>query len=266
MSNCKQHNGIPCGCGDTGLTTPPPCGTGTNECPTPDLCPETFCAGCVVYCGDSIVDVGINQGDRMDVIMQRLALFLTNPGCITPVFTGAITVLTITTAGSGYTPSVVTLNVPLLGGTGSGAIADVTTNGSGQITLIEVTNPGSGYLENDVLIPDQALVGIPSLAAALTVSIKPCRSILGLHSTSITSSTIKLAWLANDTAVSYQVEYKLATATSWLLNPAVAPNANPVDTIGGLLANTDYYVRVNNICQGGACYSVTILIKTKPLN
>jgi hypothetical protein len=264
MSNCNHK--IPCGCGDVGLTTSPACNTGTMECPSPDLCPETFCAGCVVYCGDSIVDVGINQGDRMDVIMQRLALFLTNPGCITPVNTGAITVAFLTTAGSGYTPSSTFNNVPLLGGTGVDAEATVTTGPSGQVLTVVITNPGTGYLEGDVLIPDPADVGVPSLAAAFTISIMPCRSVLGLHSTSITSSVIKLAWLADSTAVSYQTEYKEATSASWLLNPAIAPNANPVDTIGGLLPNTDYHVRINNICSGGACYSVTILIKTKPLN
>jgi len=255
---------IPCGCGDTGLTTPTSCNTGTNECPSPDLCPETFCAGCVVYCGDSIVDLGINQGDRMDVILQRLALFLTNPGCITPVNTGAITVLTVTTVGAGYTPSSVIPSVALLGGAGVGAEGTVTTGVSGEVLSVVITNVGSGYLEGDVLIPDSGTVGVPSLAAAFTVSIMPCRSILGLHSTSITSNTIKLAWLADASAVSYQTEYKVATAASWLLNPAISPNANPVDIIGGLLPNTDYHVRINNICSGGACYSVTILIKTKP--
>lgn len=259
----KCNHSVPCGCGDEGLTTPTSCATGTPECPSPDPCPETFCAGCVVYCGDSIVDVGINQGDRMDVIMQRLALFLTNPGCITPLFTGAITTIAITTAGAGYTPSVSIPGVSLLGGSGSGAVGTVTTGVSGEVLSVVITTPGTGYLENDTLVPDTGALGVPTIAAAFTVSIRPCKSILGLHTTSITSSTIALAWLADPSAVSYQVEYKLATASSWLLNPAIMPTTNPVDTIGGLLPDTDYHIRVNNICSGGACYSVTILVRTK---
>jgi len=261
MSKCNHS--VPCGCDDVGLTTQAACNTGTPECPSPDPCPETFCAGCVVYCGDGIVDIGINKGDRMDVIMQRLALFLTNQGCIAPVFTGAITTVSITTAGAGYTPSITLPGVSLVGGSGVGAVATVVTGVSGEVIGITITNAGTGYLEGDILLPDTGTLGVPTLAAALTVSIAPCRSVLGVHSTSITANTISLAWLADQSSVSYQVEYKLATAASWLLNPAVSPATNPIDTIGGLTPNSDYYVRVNNICSGGACYSVTILVRTK---
>lgn len=264
MSEKCNHN-VPCGCDDVGLTTQAACATGTPECPSPDPCPETFCAGCVVYCGDTIVDVGINKGDRMDVIMQRLALFLTNPACITPITSGAITLLTITTIGAGYTPSQSFPSTPLLGGTGTGAIGTVVTGASGEILSVTVTTNGTGYSEGDILVPDPAVVGTPSLAATFTISIAVCQSILGLHNTSITSSIVTLAWLADPASVSYQVEYKLATATSWFLNPAITPVANPIDTIGGLLPDTDYHIRVNNICSGGACYSVTILIRTKQI-
>lgn len=80
--DCKVK--LPCGCDDHSLGTPPPCETGTVTCPNPDPCPETFSAACTVYTGDSIVDLGINRGDRLDVILQRIGLWLTNPGCITP--------------------------------------------------------------------------------------------------------------------------------------------------------------------------------------
>jgi len=259
--NCK-HN-VPCGCDDVGLTTPPPCNTGTLDCPTPDPCPETFCAGCVVYCGDSIVDLGINKGDRMDVIIQMLALYQTNPGCITPVNTGAITALLITTAGLGYTPATSFPGTILLGGTGTGAIGTVVTGISGEIISVTVTTPGVGYLEGDLLYPDPGTVGIPTAAAVFTVSILTCKAVLGLHSTAITTSTIALAWLAEASSLQYQVEYKLATAASWLLNPAVLPTINPIDTIGGLVANSDYHIRINSTCALGTCYSVTILVRTK---
>lgn len=261
MSKCN-HN-VPCGCNDQPFTTPPPCNTGTPECPSPDLCPETFCAGCVVYCGDSILDMGIMQGDRMDKIVQLLSLAITNPGCIVPSLSGAITNIAITQAGSGYTLATSFPNTLLLGGSGSGAVGTVTTGAGGEILSIVVTNSGTGYQNGDELYPDPATVGAPFLAAIFTVSIIECKAVLGLHSTSITSTSIALAWFTDPSSTSYQVEYKEATASSWIANTAVAPAANPVDTIGGLTPNTDYHIRVNNFCANGSCYSVTIIVKTK---
>ena len=75
---------VPCGCGDQPLMTPPPCETGTQECPAPDPCSETFSDECLVHAGDTIVDTGIVQGERLDVTLQRLSLILTNPACMLP--------------------------------------------------------------------------------------------------------------------------------------------------------------------------------------
>lgn len=262
MSGKCNHN-VPCGCDDIGLTTQPSCNIGTPECPTPDPCPETFCAGCVVYCGDSIIDVGINKGDRLDVILQRISMFLTNPNCITPVFTGSITSLTVFPFGLGYTPSISLPGTLLLGGSGTGATGTIVTGTSGEILTVIITAPGTGYLEGDVLYPDTGAVGVPTTAAALTVSILTCKAVLGLHSTAITTSTIALAWLTEVSATQYDVEYKLATATSWLINPTVLQSTLPTDTIGGLLPNKSYHIRVKSTCPNGTCYSVTILVTTK---
>jgi hypothetical protein len=169
--NCK-HN-VPCGCEDTGFTTPPPCNSGTPECPTPETCAEIFCEKCIVYCGDDIVELGLNQGERLDVTMQRLTLFLTNPDCIQP---------------------------------------DAT-----------------------------------------------CKSVVGLKSTTITSTTIALSWLAEATAIDYQVEYKLASSLTWTLNPITS---NTFDTIGNLTPGMTYEIRVSSNCDEDACYSVTISVQT----
>jgi hypothetical protein len=156
--NCK-HN-VPCGCEDTGFTTPPPCNSG-------------ICEKCIVYCGDDIVELGLNQGERLDVTMQRLTLFLTNPDCIQP---------------------------------------DAT-----------------------------------------------CKSVVGLKSTTITSTTIALSWLAEATAIDYQVEYKLASSLTWTLNPITS---NTFDTIGNLTPGMTYEIRVSSNCDEDACYSVTISVQT----
>lgn len=180
MSNspCKTKK---CGCEDQGLRTPTPCIHDTFNCPNPDPCAETFSACCVTFDKDSIVDVGFNQGDSMCVILQKIALFLTNPNCV---------------------------------------------------------NPNAD-----------------------------CKSVVGLGSMVISPTTIKLGWSPNGIPLNYQVEYKVATATTWIFNPTVA-NTIFTDTIGGLLPNTAYHIRVNSLCslvsKPSTCYSVTILVTTKP--
>jgi hypothetical protein len=81
MSNCKKKN---CGCLDIGLITPTSCVHDTISCPNPDPCPETFSDECVVHTGDPIVELGINTGDRLDDILQLIALWYTNPTCVQP--------------------------------------------------------------------------------------------------------------------------------------------------------------------------------------
>lgn len=171
--SCKRKA---CGCEDHGLHTPTPCVHDTFECPNPDPCAETFSDCCVVHNGDAIVDIGINQGDRLCDILQVLAIFLTDPGCVTP---GSI-----------------------------------------------------------------------------------CRSPLSLHSTSITGTTVSVSWVPMGSPSALQVEYKLSSALTWTLNPALGPTATS-DTIGGLTLNSNYDIRVKATCISGTCYSVTIRVKTK---
>ena len=264
MSNCKHK--VPCGCKDVGLTTANSCETGTPACPTPEQCAETFCTHCILYCGDTIVDTGIMQGERMDVILQMLTLFLTNPGCITPSVDGAITnvITPYNNAGLGYTAVSSFPNTPLVGGTGTGAIALVETGAAGEIINVVITTPGSGYTEGDILTPSTTNPGVPTVYAALEISVAVCKSVLGLMSTAITSTTINVAWLTEISAVTYQVEYKLATSSTWTLNPPVAQSATPTDFICSLTPNTAYHIRVRSFCANGDCVSVTILVTTKP--
>lgn len=167
--NCG-HN-FKCGCSDSALTTPISCPTGP-DCEG-ETCPQVWDAHCIVYNGDEIVDLGINPGDRLDVILQKLVLNSLNPGCVNPLNT--------------------------------------------------------------------------------------CQSALNLRSTTVTNSSITIAWDTVGNGVSYQVEYKIAGAGSWTLNPIVIIGQ---DVISGLLPDTDYNIRVNTVCGMGSCYSLTINVKT----
>lgn len=89
----------------------------------------------------------------------------------------------------------------------------------------------------------------------------PCQAPVGFYSTTINSTNISLKWGIVSTATSYQIEYRVTTSGTWLLNPIVT---GTTDTIGSLIANTAYYVRVKAICSSGSCYSLTLLINTTP--
>lgn len=86
MATCKKCKceAKYCGCADKAIPVSPPCGQGTAFCPDPEPCPETFSAECIVYTGDSLPQLGISKGDRLDDIIQRFGLWFLNQVCIDP--------------------------------------------------------------------------------------------------------------------------------------------------------------------------------------
>lgn len=82
MSKNCGHN-WKCGCKDTALNTPPPCPQGI-DCPDPSPCSEIWDSRCIIYNGDPIAELGINPGDTFNLIMEKLILINTNPGCVDP--------------------------------------------------------------------------------------------------------------------------------------------------------------------------------------
>lgn len=69
----------PCGCTETALTSPV-----TTVCNNAEPCEEITAFECVLYTGNNIYDIGINNGDRLDVVIKKLALYLTDPTCYDP--------------------------------------------------------------------------------------------------------------------------------------------------------------------------------------
>ena len=72
--------------------------------------------------------------------------------------------------GSGYVDGVY-LNVPLLGGTGAGALGTFSVVG-GIVVSGEVTTPGNGYLDGEVLSPNPAFMGpsVPITTATFAIT------------------------------------------------------------------------------------------------
>lgn len=72
--NCGHK--VPCGCGDSALTTPAACNT-SGPCQG-ERCSELFSQECIVYTGEEIFkavngfEVRILKGERLDIILQRL--------------------------------------------------------------------------------------------------------------------------------------------------------------------------------------------------
>ena len=58
---------------------------------------------------------------------------------------------TVLNAGSNYAANTTTNNVPLTGGNGSGAQADIITGTNGEVLDVVISNQGSGYLNGDIL-------------------------------------------------------------------------------------------------------------------
>jgi hypothetical protein len=71
---------------------------------------------------------------------------------------GAINALDTLVGGSGYDVDGTYNNVPLTGGAGTGATANITIAG-GVVTVVTLVNPGSGYADNDSLSASDASLG-----------------------------------------------------------------------------------------------------------
>jgi len=113
-----------------------------------------------IYCEEKIEELKI-LGATLDVLETYII-----PSC--PVDS-----IIITDPGTGYTPGVYN-NVPLIGGSGSGAIATVTIDGGGTISSVVIETGGGGYIEGDLLHPDSAIVGLPTTGGVLTSSVGTC--------------------------------------------------------------------------------------------
>lgn len=117
-----------------------------------------------IYCEEKIEELKI-LGATLDVLETYVI-----PAC--PI----LLIVDTLELGVGYTPGVYN-NVPLIGGSGTGATASFTVGGGGSITPpITIDNGGSGYVSGDVVYPDPAVVGIPTTAAVLTVDVGTCET------------------------------------------------------------------------------------------
>jgi hypothetical protein len=195
-------------------------------------------------------------------------------GTVTEFREGVATLIDPTTlpSGSGYLTNDTYFNVPLSGGTGTGARADVTIS-SGQVTIVDLIRGGSGYTSGDVLsVADDNDLGGRSGGAPFTVTLDETEDRLYLNlggnfikfSASETNpflmednnsplqtlsglagfTTIQFSANSLDNEISYGTS-RITEALHGLSNGdplEYDPNGN--NNIGGLLTGEVYYAKV----------------------
>jgi len=94
-TNCGCSK-ISCGCGDSFLTTPPPCPTPV-DCPTKQVCSEVFDAQCVVYTGPDLqcgLDDVVLTNTPLNVALDIIGYFCENTTVSQNLICGSDTVVT----------------------------------------------------------------------------------------------------------------------------------------------------------------------------
>jgi len=136
----------------------------------------------------TISAVGITTGGGGYLEVPRVSIASTqgsNAAVTASITAGIVTALTVSNAGTGYTATDGKLklvidpprpykDLPLTGGTGSGAAMDVVVGTGGSVISFEITKRGIGYSIGDVLTLDQLEYnpGVSTLPFTVTVNSK----------------------------------------------------------------------------------------------
>jgi hypothetical protein len=99
--------------------------------------------------------------------------------------------------------------------------------------------------------------------STFTTAVPPCNAPTGLASTNVSPSQADVSWTAVTNALSYSVEYKTTTATTW--TTAIITSTTSY-TITGLTASTQYDWRVKTNCTGGSSAYTAAQMTTPNLN
>ena len=84
--------------------------------------------------------------------------------------------------------------------------------------------------------------------AQFTTTGAPCNTPTGLTTQQVTPSSAKLTWSAISGALSYNLQYKTSSATTWTTVTGITGNTH---TLGSLISNTIYNFKVQTVCASG---------------
>jgi hypothetical protein len=80
--SCHKCKKTKCGCADQPLFVPPTFSNDPTVCPEDsEKCTELFLAECVCWPGPDICELDIKTGDRIDEIMRKLILTMSQVSC-----------------------------------------------------------------------------------------------------------------------------------------------------------------------------------------
>jgi len=152
-NKCGYTKSSPCACEDHGLTTP--CSyTDCKRDASTEVCEDIQCAECVQWCQDTFcISNGsgntfcVNKGDRLDLILQRMALFIATPACvegaISHLFSGTVTSTSVELFWTG---------IP----TGTSGIKVYKAEAAGAYSLVEAVTPFTTTYTVGSLTPNTA--------------------------------------------------------------------------------------------------------------
>jgi len=154
-----------------------------GDCITVDCSADFRVNDCVVFTEES----GANAPDEIDVGTAAGALNGSSLGNIIP--------------GSGYQASQNLSDVPLAGGSGSGALATVTTNASGEVDSVNITAGGSGYQAGDTLTAPLGAIGT---GFSVTVdAVQPAVSGTMYYVVAVDGDCLKISGTKNGTPITF---------------------------------------------------------------
>ena len=103
--------------------------------------------------------------------------------------------------GSGYQASQTYTDLALAGGSGSGALATVTTNASGEVDSVNITTGGSGYQVGDVL---QAPLGAQGTGFSVVVdAVLPASGGTMYYVVAVDGDCVKISETRNGTPITF---------------------------------------------------------------
>lgn len=80
-NKCKTQR---CGCSDAPINMPNTFSNDPSICPpNSEKCSEVFDMACICYQGDDIIEYDIKKGQRLDEVLQKVLLALSDSGCAT---------------------------------------------------------------------------------------------------------------------------------------------------------------------------------------
>lgn len=157
MSCSSCNNGStkssPCACKDHGLVTP--CSyTNCQRKNQTETCEDIQCSACVGWCQNSFCVTNaanqtfcVNKGEKLDFILQKLVLFVANPGCwnsnIAHLFVDTVTNNSIKLMWDGIPTGTTAINVYYATTAGAYVLANTTGPLSAGTTEFDVTGLSS---------------------------------------------------------------------------------------------------------------------------